>query len=93
MKRRAGLRLGVVAVAWLSLAPAALAGEARPFPANSLTYSAQTVAASATNQVTIPAGAIVYQMSGSAAVGDTITFNPPTGAQFIAPVPTPLQPV
>jgi hypothetical protein len=32
-------------------------------------------------------------MSGSAAVGDTITFNPPTGAQFIAPVPTPLQPV
>jgi hypothetical protein len=47
----------------------------------------------ATNQVTIPAGAIVYQMSGSAAVGDTITFNPPTGAQFIAPVPTPLQPI
>ena len=93
MKKGTGLRLSAVGVAWLCLAPAALAGEARPFPANSLVYSAQTVAASATNQVTIPAGAIVYQMSGSAAVGDTITFNPPTGAQFIAPVPTPLQPV
>ncbi len=93
MKKRTGLTLSAVGVAWLCLAPAAFAGEARPFPANSLTYSAQTVAASATNQVTIPAGAIVYQMSGSAATGDTITFFPPTGAQFIAPVPTPLQPV
>ena len=93
MKKRTGLRLSAVGVAWLCLAPAAFAGEARPFPANSLVYSAQTVAASATNQVTIPAGAIVYQMSGSAAAGDRITFNPPTGAQFIAPVPTPLQPL
>ncbi len=93
MKKRTGLRLSAVGVAWLCLAPAAFAGEARPSPANTLTYSAQTVAASATNQVIIPAGAITYQMSGSAAVGDTITFTPPTGAQFIAPVPTALQPV
>src|SRR5271167_4675480 len=93
MKKRTGLTLSAVGVAWLCLAPAAFAGEARPSPANTLTYSAQTVAASATNQVTIPAGAIVYQMSGSAAAADTITFFPPTGAQFIAPVPTALQPV
>jgi hypothetical protein len=93
MKKRTGLTLSAVGVAWLCLAPAAFAGEARPSPANTLTYSAQTVAASATNQVTIPAGAITYQMSGSAAAGDTITFIPPTGAQFIAPVPTALQPV
>jgi hypothetical protein len=89
MKKRTGLRLGAVGVAWLCLAPAAFAGgEATPFPANSLTYSAQTVAASATNQVTLPSGAIVYRFTGGAAVGDTIVFRPPTGASFIAPVPT-----
>ena len=93
MKNRTNLTLSAVGVAWLCLAPAAFAGEARPAPANTLIYSAQTVAASATNQITIPAGAIVYQMSGSAAAADTITFFPPTGAQFIAPVPTALQPV
>jgi hypothetical protein len=95
MKKGTGLRLSAVGVAWLCLAPAAFAGEARPSPANTLIYSAQTVAASATNQVTIPAGAIVYQMSGSAAAtaGDTVVFTPPTGAQFIAPVPTALVPV
>ena len=71
MKKRTGLRLSAVGVVWLCLASAAFAGEARPYPANSLVYSAQTVAASATNQVTIPSGAITYQMSGSAAVGDT----------------------
>jgi len=93
MKIRTGLRLSAVGVAWLSLASAAFAGEARPYPANALLYSAQTVAASATNQVTIPSGAIVYQISGSATVGDTVVFTPPTGAQFIAPVPTALVPV
>ena len=69
MKKRTGLTLSAVGVAWLCLAPAAFAGEARPSPANTLTYSAQTVAAAAANQVTIPAGAIVYQVSGSAATG------------------------
>jgi hypothetical protein len=89
MKKRTALRLSAVGVAWLCLAPAAFAaGEATPFPANSLTYSAQTVAASATNQVTLPSGAIVYRFTGGAAVGDTIVFRPPTGASFIAPVPT-----
>jgi hypothetical protein len=93
MKKRTGLRVGAVGVAWLCLAPAAFAGEARPFPANALTYSAQTVAASATNQVTIPSGAIVYRLAGSAAAGDTVVFTPPTGAQFVAPVPIALQPL
>jgi hypothetical protein len=89
MKRRIGLRLGLVGVAWLSFAPAAFAGgEATPFPANSLIYSAQTVASSATNQVTLPSGAIVYRFTGGAAVGDKIVFFPPTGANFIAPIPT-----
>jgi hypothetical protein len=30
---------------------------------------------------------IVYRFSGGAAVGDTIAFQPPTGASFIPPVP------
>jgi hypothetical protein len=89
MKLRRGLGLSAAAAGCLCLAsPAFAAGEARPFPANALTYSAQTVAASATNQVTIPSGAIVYQISDNAAAGDTVVFTPPTGAQFIAPVPT-----
>ena len=89
MKIRTGLRLSAVGVAWLSLAPAAFAGgEATSYPANALVYSAQTVAASATNQVTLPSGVIVYRFTAGAAVGDTIVFRPPTGASFIAPAPT-----
>jgi hypothetical protein len=88
MKMRIGLGLGAVAVACLYVAPEAFAaGEATPFPGNALTYSAQTVAASATNQVTLPPGVIVYRFSGGAAVGDTIAFQPPAGASFIPPVP------
>lgn len=88
MKVRTGLRLAAAAVALLSFAPTAFAGgEARPSPPNTITFSLQTVIL-AGNQVTLPSGAIVYQMSDNAAAGDTISFFPPTGAQFIAPVPT-----
>jgi hypothetical protein len=31
---------------------------------------------------------MVYQMAGDGAVGDKVVFTPPTGAQFVAPVPT-----
>src|SRR6266446_4415465 len=89
MKLGGSLRLGAAAVACLCYAPAAFAGgEARPYPANTLTFAAQTVAASATNQVTLPSGAMVYQMSDNAAAGDTIRFFPPTGASWTGAAPT-----
>ena len=82
------LPVAAAAVGLLSLSPGAFAaGEARPFPANTITFSLQTVNL-AGNQATLPSGAIVYQLTNSAAVGDTVVFTPPTGANFIAPVPT-----
>jgi hypothetical protein len=87
MKISTGLALSGAAVALLCIAPAAFAqGVAKTFPANAITFSAQTVAAAPANQVIIPSGAITYQESGILAGGaGFIDFFAPSGAAFAAP--------
>src|ERR1700730_8802777 len=88
MRLRKGLGLSAAAVALLSFASAAFAGgEARPAPANTITYSAQSVAlATPANSVSIPSGAIVYQTTGNLAAADSVNIKPSVGT-FVAPVP------
>ena len=87
MKLRTGLALSAAAVACLSVSPAAYAqGVAKTFPANAVTFSAQTVAAAPANQVIVPSGAITYQISGIlVATAGFIDFFAPSGAAFAAP--------
>lgn len=87
MKLRTGLTLSAAVVACLGVSPAAFAqGVAKTFPANAITFSAQTVAAAPANQVIIPSGAITYQESGILAGGaGFIDFFAPPGAAFAAP--------
>ncbi len=87
MKLRTGLALSAAAVACLSVSPAAFAqGVAKTFPANAVTFSAQTVAVAPANQVIVPSGAITYQIAGIlAAAAGFIDFFAPSGAAFAAP--------
>lgn len=87
MKLRTGLALSAAAVACLSSSPAAFAqGVAKTFPANTVTFSAQTVAVAPANQVIVPSGTITYQISGIlAATTGFIDFFAPSGAAFAAP--------
>jgi hypothetical protein len=87
MKVGIGFVVSAAAAASLSFGSAAFGqGVAKPFPANAITFSAQTVAAAPANQVIVPSGAITYQQSGILAGGvGFIDFFAPPGAAFAAP--------